>query len=147
MISLDSSVIPAIIIFLCLVTALNYLLFQPLMRIQAQRANLTTASMAESRKKLDFFGQQMERYHTAIRNGRMEAYRNQEQVRSDATKRRADALARARVAAEQLVRDAQAQLNAQVTAAKVQLSAEARDLALGIAAARLHRLLGASAAP
>jgi F-type H+-transporting ATPase subunit b len=139
MISLDGSVIPAIIIFLGLVVSLNYLLFQPLIRIQSQREKLTTGSMAESRMKLQQYVSQLDSYQAAIRNGRMETYRQQELIRSDAMKKRVDVLGRARTAAEGLVQESQEQLNAQVQAAKLELTTEARDLAIGIASAVLRR--------
>ncbi len=139
MISLDGSIIPAIIIFLSVVVALNYLLFQPLIRIQAQREKLTTGSMAESRKKIQYYMDQMDSYQAAIRKGRMETYRRQELVRSDAVKKRVDILGGARTAAEGLVLESREQLNAQVQAAKLDLTREARDLAAGIASAVLRR--------
>ena len=139
MVSLDDSIIPAIVIFLSAVIVLNYLLFQPLIRIQAQRGKLTTGSLAESRNKLDHYLEQMNQYQAALRNGRMEAYRHQEQVRSEASKSRVDALQRARMSAEQMVKESQEFLNVQVEAAKAQLSNEAQDLAAGVAAAVLHR--------
>ena len=139
MISLDSSIIPAIIIFLSVVVALNYLLFQPLIRIQAQREKLTTGSMAESQKKTQYFVDQMDSYQATIREGRMEAYRQQELIRSDAMKKRVDILGRSRTAAERLVLESREQSNAQVQAAKLDLTREARDLAAGIASAVLRR--------
>ena len=139
MINLDSSIILAIVIFLSLVTALNYLLFRPLMRIQAQREKLTTGSLAESRNKLAHYSEQMDRYQATIRNSRVEAYRHQEDVRSEALKRRAEALRRARTSAEQMLKESQESLSAQVQAAKAQLSNEAQDLASGIALAVLRR--------
>jgi F-type H+-transporting ATPase subunit b len=139
MVSIDSSIIPAIIIFLSLIIALNYLLFQPLMRIQAQRQMLTAGSLAESRKRLDLYVAQMDRYQAAIRNGRMETYRHQEQVRTEAMKRRADALQQARVRAEQMLKESQDYLSGQIQAAKAQLSTEAQYLASAIATALLRR--------
>ena len=138
MVSLDSSIIPAIIIFLSLVIALNYLLFQPLMRIQAQREKLTTGSLAESRKTLDLYTEQMDKYQAAIRNGRMETYRHQERIRAEAMKRRADALQQARTRAEQMLKESQDYLSGQVQAAKAQLTQEVQYLASAIASALLH---------
>lgn len=139
MVSLDSSIIPAIIIFLSLVIALHYLLFQPLMRIQAQREKLTTGSLAESRKTLDLYTEQMDKYQAAIRNGRMETYRHQERIRAEAMKRRADALQQARTRAEQMLKESQDYLSGQVQAAKAQLTQEVQYLASAIASALLHR--------
>jgi len=139
MVSLDSSIIPAIIIFLAVVIALNYLLFQPLMRVQAQRQKLTTGSLGESRKKLDVYTEQMDKYHAAIRNGRMETYRHQERIRAEAMKRRADALQQARTRAEQMLKESQNYLSAQVQAVKAQLTEETQYLASAIASALLRR--------
>jgi F-type H+-transporting ATPase subunit b len=139
MVTLDSSIIPAIIIFLSLVVALNYLLFRPLMRVQAERESRTTGVMAESRGKLDQHASIIESYQTAIRDGRLEAYRKQEQVRAEAMNRRAEALDKARKNAEHMIQQSRAQIQEQVENAKIQLAAEARELGSGIAAAVLRR--------
>ena len=140
MVSLDSSIIPAIVIFLLVIVALNYLLFQPLMRIQAERAKRTTGAMTESRHLLERHTKLMDSYQTAIKNIKLEGYRRQEQVRDEAIKRRADALERARASAEQMLKESHGQITAQVQAAKQQLIREAQDMASDIASAVLRRL-------
>ncbi len=139
MVSLDSSIIPAIVIFLILVVALNYLLFKPLMRIQAERARRTSGSMEESRGKLDRYSKLVESYQATIRNGRMEGYRRQEQIRSEATAKRAAALERAKLSAEQMLQQSREQVAEQVRDAKANLSREAQELAASIASAVLKR--------
>jgi F-type H+-transporting ATPase subunit b len=139
MVSLDSSIIPALVIFISLVVALNFLLFQPLMRIQAERARRTSGSMDESREKLDRYSKLMESYQAAIRNGRMEGYRRQEQIRSEAKEKRTGALERARLSAEQLLQQSREQIENQVREAKANLSLDAQELAAGIASAVLKR--------
>ena len=118
MISLDSSIIPAIIIFLVLVVALNKLLFQPILKIQEERENRTTGLMAQTRSQLDHHLELFNQYQATIKTGRMEGYRRQEQVRAEALQRRADALAQARVSAERLMQESRDSIRAQVQAAK-----------------------------
>lgn len=84
MISLDFSIIPAIVLFLTLVFALNYLLFKPLLKVQAEREERTVGQHEQARRRLSHHLDLFNRYVAAIRNGRMEGYRLQEQQRSDA---------------------------------------------------------------
>jgi F-type H+-transporting ATPase subunit b len=139
MISLDYSLIPAVLIFLTVVVALNYLLFKPLMKIQAQREERTTGQLEQARKKLDHHLDLFNRYQAAVKNARMEGYRRQEQVRSEAMKKRAEALEQARKRAEGLLLESRASIQAQVQGAKAQLSLEAHEIARSIAAAVLQR--------
>jgi F-type H+-transporting ATPase subunit b len=139
MVSLDSSVIPALVIFLSLVVALNYLLFKPLMRIQDERARRTSGSMEESREKLDRHAKLVESYEAAIRNGRMEGYRRQEQVRSEAMTKRASALEKAKLSAEQMLQQSREQIAGQVRDAKANLGRDAQELAARITSAVLKR--------
>jgi F0F1-type ATP synthase membrane subunit b/b' len=53
MVNLDSSIIPAIIIFIVLTVALNKLLFKPLMKVMAERESRTTGLMAQTQERLD----------------------------------------------------------------------------------------------
>lgn len=139
MISLDASIIPAIIIFLVLIAVLNRLLFKPLQKVQAERESRTTGLMRETQSKMDHQWSLFNEYQATIKNTRMEAYRRQESVRADAMKRRADVLAKAKTAAEQLIQDSRASILSQVETAKRQLDSEAQELARGIASTVLGR--------
>ena len=139
MISLDSSIIWAILIFLCLVAALNYLLFRPLLRVQAERESRTTGLMDRTRKQLDHHLDLFNRYQAALKSGRMEGYRRQEELRSEAMRRRAQALDQARKKAEQMIGESRDTIRGQVDAAKDQLGRDAHDIARGIAASLLQR--------
>jgi F0F1-type ATP synthase membrane subunit b/b' len=79
------------------------------------------------------------KYQATIKNARMEAYRQQEQIRSEALKKRADVLASARTAGEQMIQNSRASILSQVEAAKGQLDLEAKELAQGIASTILGR--------
>ena len=139
MINLDSSIIPAIIIFLLLIAVLNRILFKPLTRIQTERESRTTGLMNLAQKKLDAQLNLFNEYQASIKNARMEGYRQQEKRRTEAMKKRAEALAQARSAAEQMIRDSRDSIHAQVEIAKQQLASEAEEMARGIASTILGR--------
>lgn len=139
MISLDSSIIWAIVIFLSLIFALNYLLFQPLLKIQDERAGRTTGLMERTRKQLDHHTDLFSRYQAAIKNGRMEGYRRQEELRAEAMRRRAEALQQARRKAEHMIEESRVLIRGQVDLAKDQLGRDAQDIARSIASSILQR--------
>ena len=139
MISLDFSIIPAIILFLILVVALNYLLFTPLLNIQSERDERTKGQQERTRQQLSQHRDLTNRYVAAIKHGRVEGYRVQEHARSDAMKERAEALEQARARAETLVHESRASMQAQVTAAIERLDREADEIASGIVATVLQR--------
>ena len=139
MISLDGSIIPAIIIFLVLIVALNRILFRPLIKVQGERERKTTVLMAQVRKQLDHHLELFKQYQAAIKNGRMEGYRRQEQVRAEALQKRAEALAQGKIDAERLIQESRDSIQAQVQAAKAELDREALLIADGIAVRILRR--------
>ncbi len=139
MINLDGSIIPAIVIFLLLIAVLNQLLFKPLTRIQTERENRTAGLMNLARKKLDSQLDLFNEYQTSVKNARMEGYRQQEKLRAEAVKKRAEVLAQARIAAEQMMRDSRESIRTQVETAKQQLTLEAEEMARGIATTILGR--------
>jgi len=139
MINLDFSILAAIAIFVVLVAALNQLLFKPLMGIQAERESRTTGLMRLAKEKRSYQSNLFDQYQASIKNARMEGYRQQEQLRAAALKKRAELLAQARVAAEGMIRDSRDSLRAQVEAAKQQLVSDAREMARAIASTVLGR--------
>ncbi len=139
MISLDVSLIWAVVIFLALVVALNKILFDPLFRVREERESKTTGLMAQTGKRLDQIQKMLDEYHAAIKNGRMDAYHDQELLRANAMEVRAAALAKARAEAEKLILEARDQIREQVDAAKAKLDPEAREIADKIAANILRR--------
>jgi F-type H+-transporting ATPase subunit b len=139
MISIDWSIIPAILIFILTIVALNYLLLQPVTRIQQERESRTTGLMSQTRQDLDHHLHLFDRYQATIRNARMEGYRLVEKARSDALLRRSEALDRARSSSELLIREARGSLQIQVIAAQARLDREAQEMAHRIALAILQR--------
>jgi len=139
LISLDSSIIAAILVFLVLIFALNRLLFQPLLRMQSERESRTSGLVAQARKSLDHHLELFNRYQDTLKNARLESYRRQEQVRSDALAKRAEVLEGARKNAEALVQQSRDSVQAEVRSAKDQLEGEAQEIARRIAMTILQR--------
>ena len=139
MVSLDLSVIWAIIIFIGLIVALNLILFKPLQKILAERESRTSGLMDEAQTKTNHQMGLLSEYQATVKNARMEAYRQQEQLRNEALKKRAEVLAKAKVAGEQMIQDSRVSLLSQVETAKRQLDQDAKELAHGIASAILGR--------
>ncbi len=139
LITLDSSILPAIIIFLSLLVALNYILFKPLARIQAERQARTTGLMAWVEEQLNNQLNLFNQYQAAIKNARIEGYKRQEQLRSEALQKAAKLLAEARELADSRVQEARESIQAQVEAAKLQLASEAQEIAKRISSRVLER--------
>jgi F-type H+-transporting ATPase subunit b len=138
MISIDSSILWAILIFLTVVVALNFLLFQPLLRVQEERQSRTSGLVERSRKQLDHYLDLFNRYQASIKNGRMEGYKRQEELRSEAMRMRAEALEQARKKSGQLIAESRDSIQNQVIDAKAQLERDADEIARGIAASILR---------
>ena len=139
MISLDWSIIPAIVIFIATIFTLNFLLFRPVLKVRAERERRTTGLMAQIREDLDHHMELFDQYQATIKNARLEGYRMVEKSRSEAMQFRNNVLEKARKSAEQLSQDARAAIRSQVTEAKVSLARDAQEIAGQIASAILHR--------
>jgi F-type H+-transporting ATPase subunit b len=129
MVNVDVSIIPAIIIFLLLIVALNYLLFKPLMNVQAERERRTTGLISQAQENINHHLGLFNQYQASIKNARMEGYRRQEQIRADALKKRAELLAQSRTAAERMIQDSRDSIRSQVETAMQQLTLDAQEMA------------------
>lgn len=139
MISLDWSILPAILIFIITVVALNYLLFRPVTRVQAEREQRTTGLMSRTRQDLAHHLQLFDQYQATIKNARMEGYRLVDKSRSQALHYRSGLLEKGRNDAERLIQEARGSIQSQVLAAKDRLEREAQEMACRIASAILQR--------
>ena len=142
MISLDGSIIAAIALFVLLIIALNQLLFKPLVRIQTERENRTSGLLARIKEQMDHQSGLFNQYQAAIKNARMEGYRRQDELRSEASKKRTESLAQARKEAERMIQDSRGSIRSQVEAAKQQLAVEAQEMAAKISTTILERSIG-----
>ncbi len=139
MISLDWSIIPAIFIFILTIIALNYLLFRPILRVQAERERRTTGLMSKTRQDLDHHLRLFDQYQATIRNARMEGYRLVEKSRSEALQFRNLALEKGRESAEQSIHEGRESILKQVAEAKARMAGDTQEIARRIASAILQR--------
>lgn len=139
MISLDSSVIPALIIFLGLMVALNCILFKPLARILAERKSRTSGLVDAAQEKMKNQLHLFNEYQASIKNARSEGCRRQEKLRTEAMTKRAELLAQARKSAERLIQESRDSIHSQVEAAKQQLADDAQEMARKITSSILDR--------
>lgn len=139
MISIDGSIIPAVIIFVTLIFALDRLLFRPLLRVKSERESRTSGTVAEANRRMQHYAELFDRYQAAIKNARAEGYRIQEQARSEGMRKRNERIAAARQSAENLIQESRETIRNQVESAKAQLEREAQEIARAIAAAILKR--------
>jgi F-type H+-transporting ATPase subunit b len=139
MIGIDSSLIAAVLIFLSVVLALNYILLRPLNKVLEERAARTTGVVEAAKKgmgrSVELFGQ----YQAAIKAARVEGYRRMEAARSEALKKRADALEEARAKAKQMVGESRAAIQKQAAESKLHLGRDVEEIAQTIAASILGR--------
>ena len=139
MVSLDYSIIPAILIFLVLIFALNSLLFRPILRIQEERVKRTSGLMEQSRREVEDQQRLFGEYEAKIKNARTEGYRLQDQIRGEAAKKRAETIDEARKSAERVTEQSKSQIAAEVKAAKEKMADEAGEIAGRITAMILQR--------
>ncbi len=139
MVSLDYSIIPAILIFLVLIFALNSLLFRPILRIQEERVKRTSGLMEQSRREVEDQQRLFGEYEAKIKNARAEGYRLQDQIRGEAAKKRAETIDEARKSAERVTEQSKSQIAAEVKAAKEKMADEAGEIAGRITAMILQR--------
>ena len=139
MVSLDYSIIPAILIFLVLIFALNSLLFKPILRIQEERVKRTSGLMEQSMREVEDQQRLFGEYEAKIKNARAEGYRLQDQIRGEAAKKRAETIEEARKSAEQKTEQSKSLIAAELKAAKEKMADEAGEIAGRITATILQR--------
>jgi len=139
MISIDATILAAILIFLGVVFVLNYALLHPLGRVLEERAARTTGLAESAKRDVDHSLDLFSRYQAAIKQARMDGYRALEQARAEAQKCRADTLEQARREAGRQVQTSQEALAAQVEESKSRLARDVDEIARGIAASILGR--------
>ena len=139
MINIDWTIIPAIVVFILTIVALNYLLFKPVLRVQEEREGRTTGLMARTRQDVDHQLRLFDQYQATLKNARIEGYRQIEKARSEALRYRSELLEQGRNSADQMIREARDSIQDQVASAKASLEIEARDIANSITSVILQR--------
>ena len=129
--------IPTSILFILLVLAYRYLLYDRLMKTRAERRERTQGAMEKSRLAIGQADVRTQEYDAKLRAARADIFRAREQKIQRLNAERESALAAARQAAQQRVQAAQAALEAQSADARRQIEASANQLAAQVMAAVL----------
>jgi len=129
--------IPTSILFILLVLAYRYLLYDRLMKTRAERRERTQGAMEKSGLAIGQADVRTQEYDAKLRAARADIFRAREQKIQRLNAERESALAAARLAAQQRVQAAQAALEAQSADARRQIEASANQLAAQVMAAVL----------
>jgi F-type H+-transporting ATPase subunit b len=135
--------IPTAIIFTFLVVAYRVLLYGPLSRTLAERRARTTGAVEKAAAAIAAADAKTQEYEARLRAARADIFRHRDQMLRQWNIERDNALASARLAAQERVRMAQAALEAQAAEARRQVESSTEQLASQI----LKAILPADVAP
>jgi F0F1-type ATP synthase membrane subunit b/b' len=134
----DLSVLVVILLVLSLFFILKRSFFDPINKILEDRETAIHGAQRTANKKLGEFEEKSRIYQDQLNAARLEIYRQQETLRSEALNRRADILAKGRQEAEGLVQSSRDELQKQVVSAKSDLESNLTQFADGIVKAILR---------
>jgi len=126
----------SIVVVMILVWSLYFILkksfFDPINQILLQRDAEINGAQQEAKDKLTQADQKSRAYQDSLKAARLESYRQQESLRSDALKQRFETLAETRQQAEKIVYSAKKEIAGQVGEAKRTLESDVNSIADGI---------------
>jgi F-type H+-transporting ATPase subunit b len=129
--------LPTLILFILLVLAYRFILYDRLLRVRAERRERTAGALERSRLAVAEADVRSQEYEARLRAARAEIFRAREQRIRQWNGERENALAAARLSAQQRVQTAQTALQAQGAEARKQIEASAGQLAAQVLAAVL----------
>jgi F-type H+-transporting ATPase subunit b len=129
--------LPTLFLVVVLHFYLKFVFFRPLEKKLQERFDATEGARRIGHESLARAEQKAADYEAALKKARADLYLEQERLRRQLEDEKARAVAEARRAAEQRVREAKAGLEREVVALKTQLAQEAETLAERILAAVL----------
>lgn len=121
--------IPTMILFVLLVSAYRVILYRPLMRTLAERRERTEGAVGRAGDAIAAADAKSQEYEARLRAARAEIFRHREHLVQQWNKERDNALATARLAAQEHVRAAQTALSAQSADARRQIEGSTEQLA------------------
>lgn len=131
--------IPTLIFVFVLLVILDRWFFRPLTAVLKQREEATVGALNRAREQAAVAEAKAREYEAALQTARLETYRLREMDRREALAEHDGVIRRAREQAEAWLKQAQADLAAQVIAAKQELGKASQSLALEIASAVLGK--------
>ena len=131
--------IPTFVLVIILHFYLKFVFFKPLSKVLQQCYDATEGARKLAEQSLKDADAKTAQYEAAIRAARSEIYQAQEQIHKELREREAAELSAARRQADEAIRQARAELAADVEAAKAGLGRDSEALANQIADAILKR--------
>jgi len=129
--------IPTLILFIVLTLGYRFILYGRLMQVREERRARTAGAVEKSRLAIAQADLRTQEYEAKLRTARAELMRRREQRVQQWNAEREQALAAARVAAQEKTRAAQQALGAQTAEARRQIEISAPELATRVLAAVL----------
>jgi F-type H+-transporting ATPase subunit b len=129
--------VPTLILFVVLVLSYRFVLYGALVEVRAERRKRTVGAIEASRQAIAAADVRSQEYEAKLRAARAEILRHREQRIQQRNAEKDGALAAARLAAQQRVREAQSALEAQTADARKQIEISAGQLAAQVLAAVL----------
>lgn len=129
--------IPTLILFIFLVLGYRYILYQPLVKVREERRERTAGAIEKSRRAIVQADVRSQEYEAKLRAARAEIFRGREQRVHQWNVERENAVASARLAAQQRIQGALEALEAQKTETRHQIESSASQLAAQVMAAVL----------
>jgi F-type H+-transporting ATPase subunit b len=129
--------IPTAILFILLIFAYRFILYERLMQVREERRERTAGAQEKSRLAIARADLRSQEYEAKLRAARADLMRRREQRIQQWNEEREHALAAARMAAQERTRAAQLAVAAQMAEARRQIETSAPDLATRVLAAIL----------
>ncbi|HET6962506.1 MAG TPA: ATP synthase F0 subunit B, partial [Terriglobia bacterium] len=130
--SLDLSVILIVLMVWALYFVLKKSFFDPINQILTTREAASQGALEEARAQLAVVEKKSSAYAEALKEARLESYRQQETFRAEAVQQRSQIVAQGRQGSEQLIGSARSEIQSQVASAKKSLESEVAGIADGI---------------
>jgi F-type H+-transporting ATPase subunit b len=121
--------VPTMIIFLILVLSYRFVLYGPLVRVLAQRREMTAGAIEKAHAAIAAADAKSQEYEAKLRAARAEIFRNREQRIQQWNAERDEALASARLAAHERVTAARKAIEAEAESARRQIESTIDQLA------------------
>ncbi len=131
--------VPTFLLVVLLYFYLKKIYFGPISRVLQERYDATEGARKLAEQSFAQAKEKAAQYEAALRQARAEIYREQEQFRAQLRQEQAEALQAARGSADTKVKEASAQLAAELAAAKDSLRLQSESLSDQIVDAILHR--------
>lgn len=137
--AVDLTFLAQFVLFGVFITLLKPLLFDPLLRVFAERERLTEGAKEEAKAMDAEAGALLQEYEAALGKVRREAGLERERLRAEAAKLEARIMAEARAETAKIIEEGKARIALEVAQLRRELDAQKPEIAAQIAARMLDR--------